>query len=178
MNKTTLISNIKRPGHAGPDYRLFVQEHDGRLWATNSYWLAPADWFRLVLPDDYGIGTYNVKVGEKLSDDAPSIERLMPPAEGWGEIKPSQHNGRDIIVPSGPDVDVRLFTLEDDSGEMALDRRYVDLFTTLCGQVPTFTGTTSLKPVGIYTSSRITRIDLSAYDALTFTGLLMPVRLS
>ena len=36
------VSQIKR--HVAPGEMLILAEHDGTMWASNRYWLAPAAW--------------------------------------------------------------------------------------------------------------------------------------
>lgn len=60
--------------------RLFVVEHEGERWATNAYWLMPADKLSLVLSAD-GVAEPGAYFGDKrlepTDQGAPPVDRLL-----------------------------------------------------------------------------------------------------
>lgn len=192
MNKTTALRNIDR-GQPARDKRwhVYACEHDGRLWITNSYWAAPADWFSgLVLPEQLSVGTYDAKLGERLWDDAPNISSLWPRDDQLQPLEPALHNGRPIIVDRGEHGDLALFVLAD-GVEVALNRAYVDMlrdhlprWARSCvggtSDALVLKGRDALKPVVAYHRTSITYADgrQDKGDNLRPMALIMPVRLS
>lgn len=188
MNKTTALKLITRPPagrNQGPDHRLFLVPIDGQLWATNSHWAVPAQWFHVVLPErpadgDWAPGTYNAKTMEMLHDDYPGyLAQLFPSSFGdWEELKPVQHGGCDVIRES-LEHDLRLYALAD-GVETGIRRDYVDMMAAGAGKARTdlsFTAAGALKPVAVWRHETITYADRRE-AAPRMVGLVMPVRIS
>lgn len=198
MTKTTARKLIDRGKSAGDKrHHLHLGEHDGQLWATNAYWLAPADWFGEVLPayGAYGAGeTYDVKEGRKLEVGCPNLAHVMPSGDLY-DLEPVRMHGRDIIADGQDDYDLRLYTFADadaDGPTIALRRPYVDMVRdNLPGYVDRLVGgrdgalvfrssdkERGLKPVYAYQNMSYTRADMSKSDGLRLVAIIMPVRLS
>lgn len=194
MNKTTALRLIKRKfGHGRDhqsDHRVFLAEHDGRLWATNSYWLAPAEWFAIVLPErdeetyNWTPGTYDAKSGEKVSDGCPEIGRLFPAKDALRPLEPVEMHGAAVVLAS-VQGDLSLFTFGQEDGpiskteDAAFNRAFVDMFRDGAGSAAVVLhGQDPLKPAMVYKATSYTKADYSKVEGLELIGLIMPVRMA
>ena len=180
MNKTTAIKLIDQGESSRRRHLLYVAEADGRKWATNSYWLAPAEWFSVVIGDDPKVGTWNVKADGWQWEDGPEVARLFPSTE-HPIIEPVAMRGRPVILDRGELPDLALFA-DADGAETALDRRYVDMFrqeaTGPAGSELLFRQENALKPAYVYRRTTYTSVSMAKTEGWSLTGVLMPVRIS
>lgn len=180
MNKTTAIKMVNRGNNRDcKQFYVYVARHAGRTWASNGYWLAPADWFGVIIGDDPADGTYDAKSGSKLNDSAPELGPLFPTTE-HPELEPMLLHGSPVMLARPFRSDLALFA-GPDGAPTALDRSYVDMFraeaASVAGSELAFRQETPLKCCAVYRSMSYTWAHGPTDKSWTLTGLIMPVRL-
>ena len=186
FNITSARKLVRRSTTQGrTDDRLFVCEHDDRLWATNSHWLAPADWFDAIRKDDdWKPGTWNAATSEYLHDDAPNISSLFPELASTIVLEPLVVEGVGPVITNRGNDDLCVYTLADarfDGQHAAFNRRYLEMFLGQEGRYDQQWRIVSqgpLKVAVVQHSSSYTRAHGPAETTWHTEGLLMPVRLS
>lgn len=188
MNKTEQRKMIDQgKGFGNRRNHLWADEVAGRTMVTNSYWMAPAEWFADAMPLEER-GTYDVKSGERLSDDVPNMERLLPDEkEEYDVLVPTLLHGGVAIVSRGFQSDLALFEVADNGSNIAvaIDRRYVEMFREMAAAAA---GTElqfrqerhkPLRPISVYRSSSYTNGGTyESRTSWTLVGLIMPVRIA
>jgi hypothetical protein len=166
--------------------RLWIDEVNGSLLATNSYWMAPADWFADAIPGAIERGAFDIKAGARLDDDVPNMAALLP-RDGVEQVvlEPMFLHGSPVVLDRPLANDLALFVGPADEADLtvALDRRYVAMFR---GEGAKAAGSelqfrqdrrSPLKCVSVYRSSSYTLAHGPTETTWSLLGLIMPVRL-
>ncbi len=182
MNKTTALKMIDHGNKRDSrQFYVYVAEHDGRRWATNGFWLAPAEWFAVVLGDDPKLGTHDAK-GGWVSEDVPNIERLFP-TEELPIIESLRMHGHDVLLDRG-DKGMGALFVHESGAETMLDAAYVRMFHDAVdaknryGVQVRFRQLDPLKCAVVEQSSNYTRAHGGNVETWRVIGLLMPIRLA
>lgn len=124
--------------HLKAHYRVMLAEHDGSLWATNSYWMVRLDGEQGV----FGklLAEYNLpyepmvcEVGRTLmrtGQDPPNVGALVPDSlNGYGAVERFTIGGAPLSTEK-KDTEAELWVRSDDSRLVTLDRRWREFVTT------------------------------------------------
>jgi len=178
MMKLTDLKRVVGKGTKDDPARLFLTEHDGTLYATNSYWLVKAERVAPLLAH-YNLpsnqpGAYNVNGSvEPRDQEPPNVGGLLKGAESWPVLERLHAHGRPVFWPCPTGGYLAAFESSpffrkgdgsDEPTPVALNSDYLAFLTTGLAD-PVFRQNGPRKAVAVF-------------DGDDFVGLVMPVRLA